>query len=190
MRGAALERGFDPVPVRSSSGRSRASLRTDDCVERVGVGDCSSGIACANVGTGVRDGSKSNRSAAGLGATVAGAAVLIAQQAGLFADDAGRVLPKVSRAAGSGGGVVDVLRDPAVSGTLKQAPTTFRDLRRGTEEEIVVARVGCAVMNAGVAGPSTRRSTKSRFVLSSPRSTSKDRSPSSSTGTWPGPLTP
>lgn len=90
--------------------------------------------------------------AAGLGATVAGAAVFIAHQAGLFADDAARVLPKVGRAGGIGGGVVDVLRDPAVSGTLKQAVATFRDLRKGTDEEIVVARVGCAVMNSGVAG--------------------------------------
>ncbi len=61
---------------------------------------------------------------AGLGAAVVGAGVLVAHQAGMLVDDAARVATKV------GPGVDDVLNDPSIPAAVKQAVTTFRDLRK------------------------------------------------------------
>lgn len=119
---------------------------------------------------------------AGIGATVAGAAVFIAHHAGVFADDAARVAPKVGRAGAPAGQVIDVLNDPAASSSLKQAVSTFRDLRKGTQEETVVARAGCSVMSASTAESAARPSYEQRIrallppaYVQGPRSVAVDR---------------
>ena len=100
---------------------------------------------------------------AGIAAAAAGAAVFIAHNAGLFADDAARVAPRVGRVGVPAGQITDVLSDPSVSSSLKQAVSTFRDLQKGTPEETVVARAGCSVMSASTAEASARSSYDGRI---------------------------
>lgn len=100
---------------------------------------------------------------AGLSALVVGAGTLIAHQAGVFADDIARQAPKVVRQGDIPGNAADVLTDPTISNAVKQGVSTFRDMRNGTDEEVAVARAGCAVMNSFASSTADQTSFEARI---------------------------